>query len=169
MKKYTGNGYHVALKNLYMSDNKELAFIKGKVYYFKNEGTTSETKCKNTHWIFDDGSSGDWAKHFAYVGHIANTQENPEGLYHVPLNLEEGLIHTGREKVSNTVCAIYHKHKNILIVRPEYRYQIDSIVAKADEILGRRPEVRYGDCFQVDTWDKKIQNLEKLESQTDEL
>ena len=78
-------------------------------------------------------------------------------LFHLPFNLQQGAIHTGRENVCNTVCAIYDQNKKVVVIAPEYRdfeLQIyDFILSK----ISGTPSIIYGDCFSVDTWDKKIE------------
>ncbi len=80
-------------------------------------------------------------------------------LFHLPLNLQQGLIHTGKEDVSNTVCAFYSKHKNAICIRPEYRDMEAQIVVFTYGILPEAPTVIYGDAFGVDTWDQRMHKL----------
>lgn len=75
-------------------------------------------------------------------------------LYKLELNLQQGLIHTGEQNTCNAVCAIYDRHRKKLIIRPEFKDFENDIIAFSE--LGTGYRIRYGDAFNVDTWDEKI-------------
>lgn len=78
-------------------------------------------------------------------------------LFHLPFNLQQGAIHTGKEHVCNTVCAIYDKNKEVVVISPVYRaYELHIyhfLLSKIDGV----PSIIYGDSFSLDTWDRKIE------------
>ena len=76
-----------------------------------------------------------------------------EKLRKLEVNLQQSIIWTGREDVSNTICAITHKYRNLVVIRVEYVDIERQILA----ICGiENPNVIYGDSFRIDTWDRRI-------------
>jgi len=79
---------------------------------------------------------------------------NKEKFYHLPLNLQQGIIHTNGNYV-NTVCAFYQKHRKLVVIRPEYRDDTRTILDLIDNYMDVSTIVlKYGDGFGIDTWDK---------------
>lgn len=77
--------------------------------------------------------------------------------HHLPLNLQQGIIHTNKPDVSNTICAFYSRHKATLVINTMYySYDGEAIQRFAEKILGTPLLVKAGDSFGIDTWDKKM-------------
>lgn len=75
-------------------------------------------------------------------------------LQRIEVNLQQSIIWTGSEGVCNSICAITHKHRDLLLIRVEYRDLEREIVA----ICGiKTPTVFYMDSVRVDTWDNVIE------------
>lgn len=73
----------------------------------------------------------------------------------IALNLQQGLIRANLPgTVCNAVAAIYSRHKNVLVITPEWRDDEEAIKT-ACPLSGF--EVFYGESFHIDTWDKKIE------------
>lgn len=80
-------------------------------------------------------------------------------LYQLPLNLQQGIIHTNKEDVSNTVCAFYSRYKSLLVVRPEYRDLGGQIKKMVEDLYGGEYTLIYGGSFSIDTWDNRAANF----------
>lgn len=96
-----------------------------------------------------------------------NNMTMEEKFYVLPLNLSQLLVHTGKEDVCNTVAAVYSRNKSLLVVRPEYRGDLQLIAGAVAEAISYPGEdvlknTIFGDAFHVDTWDSKIRDFEPL-------
>lgn len=83
-------------------------------------------------------------------------------LFRLPLNLNQILIHTGQEDVTNTVVAFIDKFKQVIVIRPTFQDSIKLVREFAIMYIDDNAaefEVVLGDGFEVDTWDKKAQTL----------
>lgn len=77
----------------------------------------------------------------------------------IPLNLQQGMIRYTNcpPGTVNQICAIWRKsttYGNTLVVDPSYKQDMNDIILACPVPLGR---ILYGDGFQVDTWDGKIE------------
>lgn len=78
----------------------------------------------------------------------------------LPINLIQFIIHTNKSDVINTVVAIVHTHKNVIVIRPEYRDESDNILFWLNNINDYNIKtVLYGDGFNIDTWDEAIKKF----------
>ena len=79
------------------------------------------------------------------------------------LNLVEFIVYYDKPNCCNAVVAIGHKDKNIVIIRPEYKKEQDSIMSTIFYVcMLSGTTIKYGDAFTVDTWDHKIRNFEPI-------
>lgn len=77
-----------------------------------------------------------------------------EKLIKIEVNLQQSIIWTGRENVVNSIIAITHKHRSLVVIRVEYRDLQEQILA----LCGiPTPVVKYADSIRVDTWDNGIE------------
>ena len=78
------------------------------------------------------------------------------------LNLNQFVVYYDKPNTVNAVVAIGSKHKQLLIIRPEYRNEEKQIVAVIRYVTNMsKYTLLYGDSFTIDTWDHKIGNFEK--------
>lgn len=88
------------------------------------------------------------------------------------INLTQFIVYYDRPNVCNTVVAIGHEEKNVIVIRPEYRHEEQEIVATIRYICmmpasmeesekRKKPYILYGDGFHIDTWDKQIAGFNK--------
>ena len=74
----------------------------------------------------------------------------------IALNLQQGLIRANLPgTVVNGIVAIWSHHKDVIVIRPEWRDEQEAICAACPLI---EYSVIFGDSFHVDTWDEKIKN-----------
>ena len=75
------------------------------------------------------------------------------------LNLVQFIVYYDKPSCCNAVVAIGHKDKNVVVIRPEYRGDQDTIMSTIFYItMLSGTTVLYGDGFHIDTWDKRIAN-----------
>jgi hypothetical protein len=75
------------------------------------------------------------------------------------LNLIQFIVYRDEPNVVNAVMAIGHSDKGVIIVRPEYQDEQQTIVKTVQKWINLPFAVRYGDAFSIDTWDHKIENF----------
>jgi len=75
------------------------------------------------------------------------------------LNIQQGLVHSNHTEACNCVCAIFDKHKQRIVIRPEYSTYGDQILDAINALNPDQPikyEILYGDGFTVDTWNRLL-------------
>ena len=76
----------------------------------------------------------------------------------IPLNLQQGMIRaTGLgDNVLNQVAAIYSYHLNLLMVRVDWRDELEAIrtVCPVENFT-----TQFADSFHVDTWDGRLDKI----------
>ena len=78
------------------------------------------------------------------------------------LNLNQFIVYQDEPTVVNAVVAIGSTHREVIVIRPEYREWRAGILKVIEEkllVIGSY-SVLYGDSFTVDTWDQKIKNYQ---------
>ena len=87
-----------------------------------------------------------------------------EKLVFMWVNLNEFIVyHPGRPTVLNNIVAIGRLDKNLIVIRPEYRFDRDRVVTAVHYVtmITGPINVLFGDSFTIDTWDHKIRNYKR--------
>ena len=80
-------------------------------------------------------------------------------LHVIDLNLQQGLVHYNEPHSVNTVIAIFDRHQEKVVIRPEYKSETIDIVILVGAYTGiprQNLKVTYNDGFRVDTWDNEL-------------
>jgi CTP:phosphocholine cytidylyltransferase-like protein len=79
-------------------------------------------------------------------------------LQKIPVNMQQSVIWTQQPEVTNTICAITHQHRNMIVVMAGFQ----GILPEIEECAGiENPTILYGDSFFVDTWDYRVKKFLK--------
>jgi hypothetical protein len=79
-------------------------------------------------------------------------------LQKIPVNMQQSVIWTQQPEVSNTICAITHQHRDVIVVMAGFQ----GILPEITECAGiENPTILYGDSFNVDTWDYRVKKFLK--------
>ena len=75
------------------------------------------------------------------------------------LNLQQGIVHINEPNCCNGIVAIYDEHKRKIIVRFEYKNDVNAIVAAISDLTDIPTfdwEIDFVDGFRIDTWNGKL-------------
>jgi hypothetical protein len=79
-------------------------------------------------------------------------------LQKIAVNMQQSVIWTQQPEVSNTICAITHQHRDVIVVMAGFQ----GILPEITECAGiENPTILYGDSFNVDTWDYRVKKYLK--------
>jgi CTP:phosphocholine cytidylyltransferase-like protein len=79
-------------------------------------------------------------------------------LQKIPVNMQQSVIWTQQPEASNTICAITHQHRDVIVVMAGFQ----GILPEITECAGiENPTILYGDSFNVDTWDYRVKKFLK--------
>jgi hypothetical protein len=76
------------------------------------------------------------------------------------VSLQQSIIHTGEERVTNTIVAFTSRHLGAIVIRPEYRDFEREIVGSAESLSDLETcDVYYSDAFEINTWDDILSGI----------